>query len=490
MDMIVKKKIAKQYLVVLCTALSFLTACTKDEYQAPEIGEAIPYMGVVEPDATLGEVLQNSPYTLFSQIWQRSSVSAGIEEAADRFTVLAPDNAALEQAGWTVAKIAGSPVADLDTLLLQQVLEGVITEQSLREKEDAYQAITLLEKPGLLYRSNSGVVSNPVFVAYHFQVTLAIRDGKLLLNGKSIGYQTPLMANNGIIWPVDAIWQRPTQTAWELIKSDPRFSLYAGIMEYTDNLYHQLFYEANGYYPWQAGRNQELRERVGYGLWTWTRPLTDPNTPCVDALSTFFIPTNEAFHNVGFQSLEDLIAFNESRGLPETQWLVTAGTGESPFYTLKSDFATDSLLDYHHNWGLRYTGYINATTGFTGLPNVGIRSPYQRSGQAFTIYGYGGGIYYTANIPLIYSNDLRQQTLDSKVIFLLPAKTTGNPVIWGQRNEVYYYPPFDIAEEGNALRAQGSDAPPAVIVEKDIPVLNGVVHAVDHLLVPAGFKLN
>ncbi|SEL99659.1 Fasciclin domain-containing protein [bacterium A37T11] len=466
------------YMVLLVSAIM---ACTKKEYMPPVVGDALPYTEEV-PNTTLTEALEASGNSLFYAAWQRSHLPARLS-TQEKYTVLAPGDAAMKEAGWSAESIASATAETLDTVLMAHVFYGRITKEVLALRNESYQAVGLLEYPGLDYGYHS-LLDGEGFDTYRFQAMIALSGDHLLINGLEFTHGAPVLTADGYIWPLDGIVKAPKMTAWEFLKHDSRFSLYVGITEYTDSLYDAIFTQANGYHPEQGQMYAQFQERVGYGLWPWN--AYGHNKPVVSNLNTFFIPTDDAFYQAGFQSLQDLISFNERRGLPKVEWFVPMSN--NGFYRVIGEFATDSLLDYHHQWGLRYGGYGS-------LNPYLIRYDYLNWNS--TTYGlyYDGAYLVSGPLPVLYSNDLRQELFDVRAVYNIQSYSNiqSNTVIFGLTNTAVHYIPFQVAGGGAEpirLSPKGAAGGTATIVDKDITTLTGVVHVVDHLLLPPGFIMD
>lgn len=459
-------------------------SCTKQEFMPAEVGEQVPYIDTVT--RSMEEALASSPYTLFYEAWLRSNVQARLESlgAIDQpLTLLVPDNAAMQVGGWASAQIAGATTELLDTLVLSHLFYGEITAADLTVRDDNYPAVNLLEDDGLLYYE--GIMDQSVhrFAPYRFRTYLNMQEERLWINGSAGGADAPIPATDGYIWPVNRLIEKPRQTVLDIIKNNERFRLYYQIMEYTDSLYMALLQQANGVVPAPGGTGyRNYAVQYGLDIGSFNIPfspgleyfllsgnLTTRNvlvfrngryeqervsgitgSPVIGALNTLLLPTNEAFAAAGFHNLEDLKAFNEQRGLPQQVWSTSLGA-----YQLQGEFATDTLLDYHHNWGKRYAPVLVSD------------------------------LYRYPNFPDVCSNDLRQELLGGFRIFTYAVYYFGEP------ERLYEMPLYFYNEAGGTqIRVKGADAPVATVVVKDIMTLNGPVHGVDRLLVPAGFTLN
>ena len=445
----------------------------------PEVGEQIPYEGEL-PKAPLAEVLEKLPNTtLFYQIWQKSTVRAMVSEGKDRYTVFVPDNAALENAGWTAARIAEVSVDDIDALLSKYIFLGMMTMDNLQEKSDNYQLFSLYEYPGVYYEKST-VYSTMNYAPLRFQGYFALEDNKLFMNGATILYQKPVFSKDAVVWPINSTWNVPTQTAWEYVKSNPNYSMYVGIMEYSENRYRSIFEGANGYGYEQHNLYSSYDPNLGYELSPWSRPISGDIK--VDALNTFFVPTNEAFKKAGFADLDALIAFNEARKQPFADWIIPLF--QQGFYTVRGMFATDSLLDYHHRWGLHYSDYY------------GVLIPVRRKLYLDTDINVQVGAPHNTRFrlmsnPVVYSNKLESKFLEIMPIYqFVKYGAEATSVIDG--DVAYHYAPFAAERRNGEIKMgiKGGDGAKILVVDRDVTVLDGVVQGVDGLFVPPGFLLD
>jgi uncharacterized surface protein with fasciclin (FAS1) repeats len=161
--------------------------------------------------------------------------------------------------------------------------------------------------------------------------------------------------------------------------------------------------------------------------------------------SSVFAPTDEAFHKVGIYSTEDIEKLN-SRSTPYTL---------EDYFTVSNYLPSDSILN-NHLW--RYNGIY--------VRNV---DPSYNSTY----------ISPTANPIYFYSNDLKNEILGNYV-------TVYNTERWV--NIFYNNLDFIRNESQIKIKVKDSDAEPATVIEADIHTFNGVVHVVDRLLIPKGFK--
>lgn len=432
-----KYKLRVKILLFLISICFF--SCQKKEFQVPEEGVAVPYLDSVIIKLT--ELIMGQNDLLFAKIWQKVDMDKYLNEiggSKGMFTILQPTNEAMIQAGWTDIKISNSSSEHLLEFLKKHIVLGKYTPQVLELKQGNVILKSLYEIPDFSYTYN--------VLPYHFSIALAVQDQNLYVNGLNQSKLQVDIANNGCIYHIHQVLEAPNKTAWEQIKSNPQFSIYSELMEKTDSIYLEVFKKANGYYPYQGHKKAQAYNRISsynFHMSAWMLP---DNTVFVDDLNTFFIPTNQAFLEAGFSNVEDLLQFNKERGYPKVDWEEPEGS-YSGFYKIIGGFATDSLLDYHHNWGLLFANPkfsrddINVSIFSNDFKNPNIKS-----------------------IPIASYSDL---------FYSSPGKIV--------RVESYFLEnPFLFGENRMSLK---NGLIISRLVVKDIQSLNGVIHGVDRILI-------
>ncbi|SEL99416.1 hypothetical protein SAMN05216436_10195 [bacterium A37T11] len=429
------------------------SACKRDDFTTAPVGEAVPFTDTVT--VTLKEGLAQSPYTFFYNAWVHSNMDRILLETGDlkgQYTLLVPTNAAMDAAGWNDASIPQAIAGKLDTFLMRYVFLGRITAEELMAKPDSYMAESLLAYGGLWYQLDA-----QTRVPYHFRAAMAISEDKLSVNDKVLGIGQAIPTKDGYIWPISGTVAVPTLTAWEALLADARFSLYTKLILYTDGRYREMFESANGYPPSDNSHpNGQAYNRNSLDYYDMSNHYDALSDRYYSAsLNTWFIPTDDAFRQAGFNTLEDLIAFNMKRGGPST--VLYTPFGQEPYYGIVGEFATDTLLDYHDNWGRRIDN-------FTETRN---RNP-----------------------TLFFNNDLKQPILNdypiavyTRIVRHLIFPMTDHTVT------TYHRMPLEFLNDGR-VRVISSTAEPAGLVGEEIYSVNGVIHAVDHLLLPTGYLMD
>lgn len=414
-----------------------MSGCKKQGFTPPPEGERVPYQEEIKP--TLKESLEQSSAQLFYMAWQRSNMDGILKAAGNsksEFTILAPSDEALENGGYNRQKLQSMEPKDLDSLLMFYTLRNRITAADLSGKADNYIAVSLR---GLSPVRISVTLGSPE--AYFYKHHLQLKDGKTYVNGRLAGAGKSLEARDGAIWFLDQLIDRPTQSIMQVLEADERFSLLLGILQRTDEQYGQIIKEATGF---EGGRTPFFFK---FG---WKPGGRSPNEL---AVTTLFLPTNDAFKAAGFNTLEDLEEFNRRMGLPR---YIKNDQGSME---MMGDFATDILLNYHTDWGKVF---------ITARYNYQVRSS-------------------SSNVPVFYSNVMSNQILSSYVI--AGALRLDSPT--GPDGE--YYMPLDFSKDASGriqVRVKDAEAMPATVTAADIYTLMGPIHAVDHLLIPKGFKMN
>lgn len=403
-------------LIAICLIFLTLASCRKAEFQPEVEGEQVPGQEIT---ITLNEVLEASAYTLFKAAWKRSNMNSIIEERGDKtpLTLLVPTDAAFAADGMTLEVINNTSPALLDSLLLYHTLSAAVDPKSLMERGENTIGMSLLENPYITVKGYDNEYQND---PYFYRLYLNVIGNDLLINGAKAGSATVIPAKNGTFWPIDRVLKKPVKTMMQALQDDGRFGMYIEIMTKTDML-------------WEEGM-AGIVERT---------PFTDGLVIGYNYLifKSIFAPTDEAFHQAGFKSVDDLMALNNRNVLPYFDWDTweQVGTG----------YATDTLLTLHR-WGRLF--------------------------KESDSFGPGG-----ENPDIFYSNDLNNKLLSDYA--LSTSGYTGTIPIM--------YPPFDFGKNDGGqvtVKVKSSTHPAATIVEADINTLMGPIHVVNQLLPPKNFK--
>jgi hypothetical protein len=307
---------------------------------------------------------------------------------------------------------------------------------------------------------------------FPWRIFLGAQQGDLLVNRKVVGKVADAsVAKNVTICNIVKILQKPLISTREWLVRDGRFSLFLAIRRYNDSVYNSLCGQTNSYVdlPWESHQFAAASWGVGYaGAQVFYPTLDylanqqyyyDPNDQAIHTkhnlvMHTLLAPTDEAFHQAGFNTLNDLITFDQRTQLypvPSEDWW-------NNFSYCSGYFPIDSVLCLH-------------LFGLNPYPTYGpLTADGLNAGRA--------GLMPATSI-LYYSNLFRSGFLNG------PGSTVSGP-----DNRVTN--PLDYFPSGNTvkIRAKGSNYEAATITDADIETYNGIIHVVDRLLVPPGFKLN
>jgi uncharacterized surface protein with fasciclin (FAS1) repeats len=300
--------------------LLFLAACRKEEFQQAPHGEPIPYTDTVRHD--LQSLLGMTQNKLFYAAWQKSHMNELIasQSASVRYTILAPDDAAMQAAGLDAAGIAAQSPEQLDSLLRYHVIDEQLDTLTLRMQKGNVRRKSLLYHPSLMENINSLGSNVTTPTPYNYRLFIGMKGGNLLVNGKIAGNAHPSYATNGLIWPVNRVLLRPSENIKDLLQRDPRFSMLAALLHQTDSI-------------WQEVSMGAFERR-------YFVKLTPGQYDNVITSEAFFAPTNEAFHHAGFNTVDDLMKLN-ARSMPFVDW---------DNAIMVNGFVTDTLLNYNV-WG-------------------------------------------------------------------------------------------------------------------------------------------
>ncbi len=431
--------------VILFAGLLFTAACTKTEFLPDPEGTQVPFQN--DATQTVEELLAASPAKLYYSAWQKSTIKNVLNKKGSKvlFTAFAPNDAAMQAAGLTASAINQMSEAELDDFILFSTTIGHVTSNELKLRGDNFMVKTLLENHNLYVKYYENPESNQ-YDYYAYRLYVALKGDDLLVNGKNTGKLNYLPATNGGLYLLEKTVEKPTKTIIEALRADGRFTMFIESQRLADELYldkiasdmEPLF----GYKPDPEETMMYATSRLFYQKdWDILTPYPGYGTNIT--ISTLFAPTDEAFHKAGFQTVADILKFNE-RGAASIHFSDMTFTDEGAY-------PMDTVYSYHRNWGRMF--------------------------QPAT----AGGDKTISNATVFYSNELTPMLNE----YLVSAG--GNPPI-----EYAYKMPLEFSVNGNSiqLKVKGSDAPAATVIDTDINTLNGPIHVVDRLFFPKGFKLN
>ena len=431
--------------VILFASLLFTTACNKTEFLPDPEGTQVPFQS--DATQTVEELLAASPAKLYYSAWQKSSIKNVLNQKGSKviFTAFVPNDAAMHAAGFTSSAINQMSVAELDDFILFSTTIGPVTRDELKLRDDNFMVKTLLENRDLYVKYFENPESNQ-FDYYAYRLYVGVKGDDLLVNGKNTGKLNYLPATNGGLYLMEKTVQKPTKTIIEALRADGRFTMFIESQRLADELYLEKMATdiepLLGYKPEPEETMMYATQRLYYQKdWDIVTPYPGYGTNIT--ISTLFAPTDEAFHKAGFQTVADILKFNE-RGAASIRF-------NDMTFTDEGAYPMDTVYNYHRNWGRMF--------------------------QPVT----AGGDKTISNATVFYSNALTP-TLNEYLV-----SAGGNPTI-----DYAYKMPLEFSLNGNSIqiKVKGSEYPAATVIEGDINTLNGPIHVIDRLFFPKGFKLN
>ena len=384
---------------LLALTIAF-SSCRKEDVMPEPVGEPVPFTGATKNWEKL--VQEGSNYSHFQAAIKRSSLNTIIEKSGAAYlTIFLPVNKAMEEAGWTLDKINAADPKDLDSMLTYCIVTGQQLPGTF-SSPGSKTLPTLSKREDLPNFSSWQLYTDFLFVGSH--------NDSVCVNGHTqTKWSEAQLATNGVIYPVTKMVPRPTQTLLQYIDTDPRLHFYSEALRISDSLY-----------------TAEFRE-----VQVMTLLTGGPEVPQV----TFFAPSNEAFRNAGFQSVDDI------RDYCLATWPIPwSEIGEDGYYHIPTT-SMDTLLFPH---GTIY-------------------------------YQLGGGKDKSGLI--FFTNDL----IDNG------AALTGMRL---SESSPGYMPPlsiplaFSTSNKEPLIKLLHSNRQPVPIADKNIRVTNGVIHVVDNLFMP------
>ena len=411
------------YLLVL-----FCMACQKNEFIPNVEGEAIPYQDSLSY-STLKNELEKPAFSIYKILWDKAdfpgfakqdSLSEYPVSRTITRTYFLVENSVLEKAGISTSVAKSMPVEQAKELVFNHIYQQAYdVDKGLDGNGNSLKSY-------LHYPVPEGVFPLSYYV---YQIKLSFVNGKLLRDGQPFDIGKPLWTKEGsVIIPAKQLIVQQKDML-EIMENDPDLSIFTGWIKWRDTEYLRLHnYLADSFGP---GYEFMKADDQYYQLYKFNfKLLSNPTPKYGDGFrfqrSTFLAPSNEAFRKLGFNSLTDLIAFQEAHYKPQpTDW---------SFF--EESFAVDDLLEKHF-W------------------KEGVFMP----GQQFEIYSY-----------------LINPTFFSRI--LVPPNSNSDIQAGGDaKNEI-------------TLAIKKSPYPAGKLIKKDIPTLQGPLHTIDAILVPTNFKLD
>ncbi|MCC8409463.1 fasciclin domain-containing protein [Mucilaginibacter sp. UR6-1] len=339
-------------IIMLIGCLAILPGCTKSIEAIIPTSVSIRYEEKELADVLAGE----KNLLLFNQAFNRLAL-AGQLSANTGYTIFAPTDSAFNAAGITTQSISSMPVKDLQKLITQYIVVAAVDRAALENTITSVGLNTL--RQDTIPTANGGTT-------IRITQLYARMSGSVYLNGDNKGTpKTIIKASNGYIYPVSGLI-RPfdNRTLLDAIKSDPDLSLYYEAILIGDSVR-------------QAG--------LGYD----DNSITDINMlkNTGSFMPTILAPTNKAFRDAGFNTVDDIRQF-------ATSGYVGYDLDTFTFFIYSK---LDSVLKRHT---LYRSGNLSATVRifYSDLLNPAINNGFYN-----TYFGPGGSL---ESVELKYSTPL------------------------------------------------------------------------------------
>ncbi|WP_316843900.1 fasciclin domain-containing protein [Pedobacter psychrodurus] len=357
-----KKKILHIYFVALIGGVflsTLLSSCLKKTDLDIKPSTSMSFDG-----KDLVKVMQGeSSVQLFYQAFNRLGLAASVTNDKG-FTIFAPTDSAMKAAGLDAAAINSFPLDSLRKLITGQISPGAYDDLALSNSVTATQVPTLQSTIVTTPTGGQSVAYIPVFVK---------EQGGLYFNGvKANKNGEVIKASNGYLYKVSGLINTlPSKMLYDFIAADPELSLYKEAIRIADSV------RFEGEFGFDDGTGMV------------TMLSTMPVSYRKGVLPTVLVPTNKAFRNAGFNTVDDL------RQLATKYYVgYDLNTFTSFYYS-----SLDSVLQHHVIY--------NAKLGGAGSPVLVLYNDMLTqavNNNAYNIfYGFIEGLYLKINTPLVFS---------------------------------------------------------------------------------------
>lgn len=246
-------------------AIAFLFSATLLLQACNKLKDYLPHGGT-EKMTIASIVAKTADYSLLKTALQKAGLSETLNQPGS-FTVFAPDNKAFAAAGLSSAEAINKlPVDALKNILLYHVLGSKITASQIPT-----------------------AINTPVTTLAGKEIFVTKKEGKVSVNGASV-VRVDVMASNGVVHAIDKVLMPPPGTIVALVASNPDFSyLVAAVLRASEGT-------------------------------TDVATLLSGSDPL-----TVFAPTNKAFIQAGFATIESIKAAKPSDLTPILAYHVISG---------------------------------------------------------------------------------------------------------------------------------------------------------------------
>ncbi|WP_143307185.1 fasciclin domain-containing protein [Chitinophaga vietnamensis] len=261
----------KQYFIYASLLVMLLmAACRQKDAQVAPVGKPLEYKG---PQKTIRQLLDSTNFSIYKAMWKIVNMDSVIQaQTLQGYTLLVPTDEAFKAFGITAGNISSLDATTLDTLLRYHIIDSWLPGDRIRSIAGNMSLHSLLRA------TDFGDYNSWSF--YTYLQYLGVHNGKLMINGKPHPLNT-LEATNGTIYVIDEVLQKPQQDMIDYLSNNPDFTFLMEAFRLNDSVY-------------QSNWGQPL----------FTQQLLS-STQRFHQL-TLFAPTNHAFQQAGFKTLDDL----------------------------------------------------------------------------------------------------------------------------------------------------------------------------------------
>ena len=276
-----KKSIYKNLVIVILLSLSvLLNACLRSSDADIKPSSPLPFKG----DDVVKTLASQSTVHLFNQAFNRAGL-AGSVNVNTGYTIFAPTDSAMKAVGLDSAGISKLDVDSLRSIISYQITLGIFDDKALSNVITSQRLLTL--RPHII-KSPTGGSSNqptPIYVK---------ENNSIYINGVAVTNKpAPVEATNGYIYPVNVFTKPPSKSLYNIISSDPDLSLFKQALIIGDSIRDDAVTAGYGY-----------TDSFNEDVYSFNNAPLYPNF-----LPTILAPTNKAFNDAGFHTIDDIRKF-------------------------------------------------------------------------------------------------------------------------------------------------------------------------------------
>ena len=295
------KMIQKHQLAAICLLLLSATGCIKKS-DSP-IGKSDPLQftaGNLKKELDRMDTL-----SLFRKALDRIGFTPRLE-SNNAFTIFAVGDQGMRAEGLDEAKIQSIQLDSLNKIISYHIIPGAIDNGAMESL-----AITKF-----IQTLRNDTVSIPFQGSKIRNTYMSVQRGdKQYVNGLAFELHPQIVAANGYIYPVGKFMREPlideSKTLWDIIVADPELSLFRESLELLDSIKQSSAYEEREIFGFDAYPDSDVPALQARKY----DPLTGRFTESV--MTSVFAPTNQAFYDAGFNSIDDVraLAFRTPYGV-------------------------------------------------------------------------------------------------------------------------------------------------------------------------------